>query len=48
LYQKAYPESLCGSGDAEKIGKTLQFVAGLKPEIKKSVMGSDQQSNNQG
>ena len=44
LYQKAYLESLCGSGDAEKIGKTLlasQFVAGLRSEIKKSVTGSD-------
>ena len=45
LYQKADPESLCGSEDAEKVGKTLlasQFVDGLRPEIKKSITGSDQ------
>ena len=45
LYHKAYPESLRGSEDAECIGKTLlasQLVAGLKPEIKKSVAGCEQ------
>ena len=45
LHQKAYPESIRGSADAEKIGKTLlasQFVAGLRPDIKKAVTGSDQ------
>ena len=45
LHQKAYPESLRGSEDAEQIGKTLlasQFLTGLRPEIKKNVTGSEQ------
>lgn len=44
LYQKAYPESLQGSEDAEKIGKTLlasQFLSGLRTEIKRRVTGSE-------
>ena len=44
LYQKAYPESMQGSEDAEKIGKTLlasQFLSGLHTEIKKRVTGSE-------
>ena len=48
LHQRAYPESIRGSTDAEKIGKTLlasQFVAGLRPEIKKSVTGSEQSTD---
>ena len=45
LHQKAYPESLQGSEDAERMGRTLlasQFVSGLKPAIKRSVTGSEQ------
>ena len=48
LYQKAYPDNLHGSKDAEKMGKTLlasQFVSGLRTEIKKHVTGSDQPDN---
>ncbi len=44
LHQKAYPESIRGSADAEKIGKTLlasQFIAGLNPEIKKRATGNE-------
>ena len=45
LYQKAYPESLQGSEDVERMGKTLlasQFLAGLRIEIKRNVTGSEQ------
>ena len=45
LYHKAYLESLRGSEDAKCIGRTLlasQFVAGFRPEIKKSVTSCEQ------
>ena len=48
LHQKAYPDSIRGSTNAEEIGKTLlasHFVAGLWPEIRKSMTGSSQSSD---
>ena len=44
LYQQAYPQSEKGSEEAEKMGKTVlayQFAAGLKPEIRLKVTGTE-------
>ena len=44
LYQRAYPQSERGSEEAERMGQTVlayQFAAGLKPEIRLKVAGTE-------
>ena len=44
LYQRAYPQSERGSEEAERMGQTVlvyQFAAGLKPEIRVKVAGTE-------
>ncbi len=44
LFYRAYPHTTQGSSEAETMGQsvlTYQFVAGLRPEIKAKVVGSD-------
>ena len=44
LYHKAYPATSCGSKETEEMGQTVlanQFAAGLLPELKAKVAGSE-------
>ena len=44
LYQRAYPQSERGSEEAERMGQTVlayKFAAGLKPEIRVKVAGTE-------
>ena len=44
LFSRAYPQSSQGSPETEAMGKSVlasQFTAGLRPELKKNVAGSD-------
>ena len=50
LYNKAYPPSMRGGEEAEAMGNTVlasQFVAGLKPDIRKKIAGCEHTSLDQ-